>query len=566
MWAQDPHFAPVEPRLLYSSAKAGPNHGWEGSPVRGAAISIWGKNLNTTRRSDFVSVAGVPLTSDSDYAEWGATTNPTTAKGLQRITFWLNSRMAAGDSTGIRVTVGGVQSNLLPFQIDNAGAIRFFDGTKGDDTWDGKYRDHSLGHSHGPWRTVFMYHQRPGTGPGSFFYLRGGTYTDIFDSSSGHTKLAYIGYFQQGGTNCQVMYPQINGTNALRYTVTSYPGELAILKGVGVSNKSSYWTLTNFRWTDTPMAYAMGDEWSMCATCQLRSVGLDVIGMQFDGPMHHVIHSFGDDFRILANYIDVIPMNGTGYDQTTSYPLYLSAGDNLLVKDNEIHGGSMYSIHHYDERRCSGQDVNRAMNNSTFDSNLLDLTRNSTNPVNIRAGIISGINISGNSYNNTTIKNNIIYSRDDLVSEAGVKLFSETQTTLTGIQIYNNTIHNVPVGLSVWYNTAAQYRDVNLVNNIFSNIGRNEIYVDGGAAIDIKPVFQSNLVNQAPRVNGKATMGDNVIGSPRFVQPPVDFHIEPGSPAIHAGQIISGLTEDYEGSSRQEGGCSIGALEFVDRK
>ncbi|KKQ21706.1 MAG: hypothetical protein US37_C0009G0001, partial [Candidatus Moranbacteria bacterium GW2011_GWF2_37_11] len=79
------------PVLLFSDLTDAPVSGWEGSPTKGAAISIWGRNLGTERGSSYVTIGGVNLTNDSDYAEWGATTNPTTASGQQRITFWLNS-------------------------------------------------------------------------------------------------------------------------------------------------------------------------------------------------------------------------------------------------------------------------------------------------------------------------------------------------------------------------------------------------------------------------------------------------------------------------------------------
>ncbi|KKP70682.1 MAG: hypothetical protein UR69_C0003G0020 [Candidatus Moranbacteria bacterium GW2011_GWE2_35_2-] len=81
------------PVLLFSDLTDAPVSGWEGSPTKGAAISIWGRNLGTERGSSYVTIGGVNLTNDSDYAEWGATTNPTTASGQQRITFWLNSSL-----------------------------------------------------------------------------------------------------------------------------------------------------------------------------------------------------------------------------------------------------------------------------------------------------------------------------------------------------------------------------------------------------------------------------------------------------------------------------------------
>src|SRR5690242_15423295 len=81
------------PVLFYQSAKSGPNSGWQHSPTKGAAITDWGKNLGSARGVSFITAAGISLTADSDYAEWAATTNPTTAKGFQRVTFWLNNSM-----------------------------------------------------------------------------------------------------------------------------------------------------------------------------------------------------------------------------------------------------------------------------------------------------------------------------------------------------------------------------------------------------------------------------------------------------------------------------------------
>ena len=190
---------------------------------------------------------------------------------------------------------------------------------------------------------------------------------------------------------------------------------------------SSYWTFTNFRWNGSYDGYTMGNEWSHCADCQRHSVGLDMIGTEWIGDNHHVINAFGDNFRILANYINVTPVAAGGYDATTSYPLYLCAGTTRLTKDNEIHGGGMYAIHNYDESRCSAADSQRFMIDQTIDSNLIDISRASSNPQDMRAGVIAGINIPGNALTNTTIQNNVIFSRDSQVSESCVKLFSETR-------------------------------------------------------------------------------------------------------------------------------------------
>jgi hypothetical protein len=553
----------ASPQLLYSSAKAGPNQGWEGSTTKGAAITVWTRNVGSARGSSYITVAGVNLTNDSDYAEWGATTNPTTAKGLQRITFWLNSAMPVGNTAGLTVTVGGVTSNSIPFTVDNTGVIRFVSQAKGNDSWDGQYHDNSLGGSHGPWKTPFLYGVRPGTGPGLFLYLMPETFTAIFDPSSGHPNLAYIGYFEEGGTNCTVYYPTIDGTDALRYTVTSYPGTMAVFGNVSVYNNSSYWTFANLRWNGSYDGYTMGNEWSNCVDCQRHSVGLDLIGTEWIGSNHHVVNAFGDNFRLLANYINVTPVASGGYDATTAYPLYLSAGITRLVKDNEIHGGAMYPIHNYDESRCSATDYQRYMKDQTFDSNLIDLTRASSNPQDMRAGIESGEDIDGNSVINTVIQNNVIYSSDNLVSESCVKLFSENVATINGVHYYNNTCYNMPNGLYVYYSSSPTYQNVDFVNNIFSHISSSEIWVEG--TTNAHPSFTYNLTEVAPRFN--ATMGtvsNNVVGQPGFVNPPTDFHLQSTSPAIDKGTTISTIGTDFDGNVRPQGAAfDIGAFEVL---
>jgi len=562
------------PTLLYSSAKAGPNQGWTNSTTQGAAITIWGKNFGTTRGSSYVTVAGVNLTSDSSYAEWGATTNPTTAKGFQRITFWLNSSMPVATST-ISVTVGGVTSNTLPFTIDNTAAtdIRFVSQANGNDSWDGLYPDHSLGGSHGPWKTPFMYTIRSGTGPGMFLYLLGETFTAIFDSSSGHPATAYIGYFEEGGTNCTVYYPQINGTDALRYTVTSYPGQMAVLQNVGILNKSSYWTIANIKFTGTTSGQGLwilgnGDEWSMCADCQRSSTGLDVIGVEFGGWMHHAINYFGDSSKMVANYVNMNPDGnaGSGFAADTSYIFYINSGDNNLIADNEFHGGGMYSIHNYDEYRCaSSNDTNRRMHNNVYDSNLFDLTQNATNPQLMRDGILTGLNINdssppvGNKYYNNTVKNNVLYSNDNLVSEGCIKSFSETSTTLNGVHIYGNTCYNVPAGYVVDYSSLPTYTNVDLMDNIFYQLSSAEISM---SSMQITTTYQYNLSSVSPRLNGATNGGHNVVGNPGFVNAPSDFHLQSTSPAIGAGLAIAGVTRDFDALLRPTP-PSMGAHEFA---
>ncbi len=102
------------PTIFFSDLTDAPISGWNQTTTQGAVVTIWGKNLGTNRGNSTVSVGGITLSDDDNFAEWGETTNPTTARGLQRIAFWLNSSMVPGEST-IRVTTSDGVSNNIPF-------------------------------------------------------------------------------------------------------------------------------------------------------------------------------------------------------------------------------------------------------------------------------------------------------------------------------------------------------------------------------------------------------------------------------------------------------------------
>jgi len=558
-------------QLLYSSAKAGPNQGWAGSATKGAAITVWARNVGTVRGGSYITVAGVNLTSDSDYAEWGATTNPTTAKGFQRITFWLNGNMPAANTAGISVTVNGITSIALPFTIDNTGGGIFFaDGTNGNDSWDGRYPDHSLGGSHGPWLHPFTVSIRTGEAPGEFIYMRNGTYTNICNGCS-DTKVANIGYFEEGGANCTIYNPQINGTDALHYTVTSYPGELATLSGVSINAYSNYWTFTNFRMTNTGQAISLGNEWSFCSDCHMHQTGLDVIGMMFDGPFFWVGQKFADNTRWLANYHNSTPTcNTPTYSCSnvgTAYVLYWGSGDTTLVKDNEFHGGAMYQIHNYDENRCNATDLGRNFTNETIDSNLFDITRSAGNPQDMRAAILTGMDQNGAVYNNVTISNNVVYSRDNLVSLGMVYAFTDPGWNLTanGLYLYNNTFDapGAPYFFTIGNSgTTAHWSNVVLQNNIAVGETQYEIFND--SLPNFQYAFQYNLVPQTPRTNSSGTVSNNIVGAPTFVNASTqDFHLQSGSLGIDQGTTLSSITVDYDGTTRPQGTAyDMGAFEY----
>ncbi|KKS42381.1 MAG: Parallel beta-helix repeat protein, partial [candidate division CPR1 bacterium GW2011_GWA2_42_17] len=194
----------ASPALYFSDLIDGPKTGWNGSATKGAAVTIWGKNFGYTRgSSNHVTVGGRDLTADSDYAEWGVTTN--NARGMERITFWLKDTCATGAGT-ISVTVDGVTSNTVPFYVRTTGNIRFVDHTNGNDTNNGQTDTTA-------WRTLGK--ARQSISGGDILYIRAGTYTET-DANS--RLLLLTGAFSGSDNN---------------YTaLVGYPAEVAVLDAV----------------------------------------------------------------------------------------------------------------------------------------------------------------------------------------------------------------------------------------------------------------------------------------------------------------------------------------------
>ena len=199
------------PSVFFSDLTDAPISGWEGSAVKGAAVSIWGLNLGSSRGTSYITCGGHDLTSDSDYAEWGSTTNPTTARGLQRITFYLNSSMSTGFTT-ISVTNADGTSVTIPFYTRTTGNI-YFVATDGDDSANGTSTST-------PWKTPMK--ARGVVDAGDVVYFRGGTYvgeTYRDTSSISASNYCYISFY-----NGNVNAGEVN--NGIAFA--AYPGELPI--------------------------------------------------------------------------------------------------------------------------------------------------------------------------------------------------------------------------------------------------------------------------------------------------------------------------------------------------
>ena len=226
------------PVIYFSDITDGPVSGWEDSSTKGAAISIWGNNFGTTRNSSYVTVSGINLQNDSDYAEWAATSNPITARGMQRITFWLNSSMNVG-STVITVTTSEGTSNTIPFYCRDLGSNRIvFISRDGSDSNNGLFST-DQGAQNGPW---FSANTVRGLQPGDICYFRSGIWDEIDNWE------CVIDFWSNNHNN---------GTENNSISIASYPTELAQLGSSSTpyvirhhgsqGDILNYWTFSKFR-------------------------------------------------------------------------------------------------------------------------------------------------------------------------------------------------------------------------------------------------------------------------------------------------------------------------------
>jgi len=205
------------PRLYFSDLTDGTNNGWVGSPTKGAAVSIWVNYVDTVRGTSYVTVGGVNLTADTDYAEWGASKTPQTARDMQRITFWLNSSIPTGATT-ITVTTSAGTSPAIPFYVRDTGTIYFAAA-------DGNNDNSGLNDTDQMWGTFYKVRNTLQAGDVCYFRSTGGRWLKQEEGAglNGHA------IFKMYTSSNMPAYGFNNGTENNSITVASYPGEAALM-------------------------------------------------------------------------------------------------------------------------------------------------------------------------------------------------------------------------------------------------------------------------------------------------------------------------------------------------
>lgn len=545
----------AKPAVFFSDLSDGPIVGWEGSSTKGAAVSIWGLNFGTSRGASYVTCGGVKLTNDSDYAEWGVVNTAGTkdpaaegvyvsARSLERITFYLNSKMQTGPGT-ISVTTPDGTSELIPFYFRNTGNI-YFMSRSGSDNNNGLFATEQGG-GNGPWFSVAKL--KSTLQAGDVCYFRAGVWDEI---DSWDTALDF---YPAGGYN--------NGKANNSITIASYPGEFAqignyIMKyAIGRHGSSaphvSYWTISKF----ILRASANVVRWSTGSCDNMRWIGNDgstdgktifpffaengMVNMSFYGNNAH-------DAGVSRRGDSAYPSKG--------YSFSLSGGG---IHDNVDIGWNEFSYNTYGHAYYMyGHEAGDQARNIKFHDNYMH-----------HNGLSNGVVGGGDRGPYTFVKNLEFYnnihhnpntrgSHPDFVINPGI------ESDPSYLKFYNNIWYSGDNPLGI-LQIKSETGSLEFKNNVFysstefvlvgdSNtnvIGENNIYY--GGATDI-PSWEKNPLKKDPLFTNPAKY---------------DFTLQAGSPAIDAGtasNVSATVLKDYNGLPRPLGSTplfDIGAHEYL---
>ena len=261
---------------------------------------------------------------------------------------------------------------------------------------------------------------------------------------------------------------------------------------------------------------------------------------------------------------------------------------------------SMYSVAHFEIKNCLvhdsagtqriGIDAKNGSSNGSIHNNTVYDTGANGIYVDAR-GIASNIDIY----------NNLVYN---CPLDSGIAVNDENGTgSLTNINIYNNIIYGCREAFQICQTGTETYTNISFINNTCYNnniLGswHPEIYISTKPAYTSNLIIRNNIIVETAKTNTIAIYdgnndyangmsvdhnlfynstgtgwltgitSDNVFGTnaiqanPLLVNPPTNFALSAGSPAINTGASTNAPATDYIGTSRLQGaGIDIGAYE-----
>jgi len=518
----------ASPALYFSDLVDGPKTGWNGSTTKGAAITVWGKNFASSRGSNYITVGGVNLTNNSDYAEWGVTKG--NARGLERITFWLNNTCTNGVGT-ISVTIGGITSNTLSFYVRTTGNIKFVDHTNGNDSYTGLQDSFTSGNN-GPKQTI----SANSITSGDILYIRNGTYTEI----AVYNSILFLGV--QGSLNNNIAYIGYPGESPL-FDDTGNPNSGGTIRDNAPYNENAYTVLSKIRCTGYNMAVRMAGTGGYS-----RVIGMEVDSGATGGCGQNGKLDFHDSshYKIYGNII-----RDTG-DSNVEESKYNHA---IYIGENGGRSTIDYDIGWNEVRNFRNQASGIYIHPQDTDANGYY-----ADEILVHDNLCYNLGHAGLFTNSRCKKvwfyNNIVYNCGDATNGRPSVEFNHSVFTGQDVRFFNNTVYTSKAVQSLmWLNA-----DATMKNNIFYSLSGTPYTTGRIATTSDYDLYYGN--GTAP---AWATHALN--SNPLFLNAPSnDYHLQGTSPAKDAGvsSVNTIVTKDSDGVARPQGAAyDIGAYEYI---
>jgi hypothetical protein len=319
----------------------------------------------------------------------------------------------------------------------------------------------------------------------------------------------------------------------------NYPGEMVTINHVGfnMDNRVSTGGVAYLIWQGDARANFIH---------QVSGTVLDKTGFRLNNDVHHIrlqtmtIRNFTEhginsgsstSCTLKPSFIEVLnsEVRNNGDDSAGAYHehgIYPTCGTSWLIDGNYFVGNFAYGIHVYSA-------------NSGWLTNFI-VTRNMIEGRKGTSGTTAGILVTGGTGH--LVANNLVIGRGRQANTLTVGI--QVGSSAASAAIYNNTVYDVPTGIQV-----ATVSGSIVQNNLLS-------------AVTINIRDSGNNTKSGNLCNAVESGCWVVTATPNFQAPGSDFRLGGGSLAIDAGQTISSVKNDHDGSPRPAGNAyDIGAFE-----
>jgi uncharacterized protein (TIGR03437 family) len=518
------------PSLNFSDIDSGPKIGNTDGVGSGAIVTLWGNNLGSTQGTSKVYVGGVEANAiyywkDADGVLPGGPADLKTYHKMQEIAFSIPAGAPDGATT-IKVTVGGVDSNTLPFTV-RAGKIYYIKSTGSDTSGTGTWS--------APWAT-------------------------LGNVVSGNGKIAAgdivytVGVGASSDVNVGATAKVIGATDKMCALIV-YPGTTVNLSGTtaairNFNNYNTHWAFSKFTITTKYQAFSIFGYSRYIGNKVTGNVASGYSGWIGGGCAGEADATKCSGHRIFGNEIYAYTSPAVGH-----HLYYISNRSGFQADPYEIgwnyhHDNPVYQgIHVYDQEGCGGWTGPIAIHDNV-------VVNQGGNSINIDLGNCTSFSTPPvfKVYNNIVVTNNDYVSSGYGIPVAAYRFNSKHST----FYIYNNTVYGYGAQNSFSSGT------INYHNNIL--VDTKNIPYSGAYA----PTSQSNNIfystaNSSLALPSWATGALNV--DPLFADPVGrNFRLKSNSPAINKGTdvVLSVVSTDFFGQTLKSGSVSIGACGATD--